>query len=191
MLCLAAPTDPAWTARALAAADELLVDHAHCERKAAGMAVQLLFRYPQHAFLQTPLARLAREELAHFEEVLRVLEARGVAFGRQRPAPYAGRLRAAVRGGEPAQLIDTLLCCALIEARSCERFGLLAAALADAGLADFYRGLAAAEARHQHVYVELACALGPRAAVRERLGQLALHEAQVLAGAPPAPRMHA
>ena len=82
MLGLAAPTDPAWAKRVLADVDELLVDHAHCEKKAAGMAVQLIFRYTQHAFLHEPLSRLAREELAHFEEVLGHLEARGVTVPR-------------------------------------------------------------------------------------------------------------
>jgi tRNA-(ms[2]io[6]A)-hydroxylase len=190
MLSLAAPTDPRWTGRALARLDELLLDHAHCEKKAAGMAVQLLFRYPEHGFLLEPLSRLAREELAHFEEVLRELERRGVGFRRQKPSPYAGRLRAEVRAQEPGQLVDTLLCCALIEARSCERFQILAGAVPDARLAAFYRGLLAAEARHHGVYLELAAELVPRGELRERLCELARHEAEVLAQAPPEPRMH-
>jgi tRNA-(ms[2]io[6]A)-hydroxylase len=190
MSCLVAPTDPRWTGRALGDLDALLIDHAHCEKKAAGMAVQLLFRYPEHGFLQGPLSRLAREELAHFEEVLRVLERRGVAFRRQKPSPYAGRLRAAVREVEPGHLVDTLLCCALIEARSCERFQILADVVGDPELALFYRGLLAAEARHHRVYVELAAALDGRETVRARLGELARHEAAVLAEAPDAARMH-
>ncbi len=194
MLSLAVPTHPAWTERALAALDEVLVDHAHCEKKAAGMAVQLLFRYPEHGFLLEPLSRLAREELAHFEEVLRILERRGVAFRRQKPSPYAGRLRAAVRPDEPAHLVDTLLCCALIEARSCERFQLLADALGGAEalveLAGFYRGLLAAEARHHRIYLDLAGELAPQHALRSRLAELAVHEASVLCEAPPVPRMH-
>lgn len=190
MLSLVARTAASWTQRALSHLDELLLDHAHCEKKAAGMAVQLVFRYPEHGFLLAPLSRLAREELAHFEEVLRELERRGVAFRRQRPSPYAGRLRAAVRPEEPGHLVDTLLCCALIEARSCERFQLLAEAVDDAGLAAFYRGLLAAEARHHGVYLELAAELGPRDELRARLEELARHEAAVLAEAPPEPRMH-
>ena len=129
MLNLVTPTDSAWIARALGALPELLLDHAHCEKKAAGTAIQLIFRYPQHGFLLAPLAALAREELGHFEQVLALMESRGLAFGRQRPSPYAGRLRQTVRAGEPERLIDTLLCCALIEARSCERMSLLADAL--------------------------------------------------------------
>ena len=98
MLELAAATDPAWAPRALARLDELLVDHAHCEKKAAGTAVQLLFRYPQHAVLLGAALALAREELVHFEQVLALLAERGArASRRQRPSPYAGRLRARER----------------------------------------------------------------------------------------------
>jgi len=191
MLSLASRTPPEWAERVLADLDPLLIDHAHCEKKAAGSAVNLVFRYPQHAFLALPLSRLAREELVHFEQVLERLAARGVAFRAQKASPYAGRLRAASRPQQPAQLVDALLCSALIEARSCERFQLLAGASRDPDLAAFYRGLHAAEARHHGIYLELASQLVPAAPLRERLAELALHEARVLAEAPPLPRMHA
>jgi len=191
MLSLAAPTPPGWTRRVLAELPELLVDHAHCEKKAAGMAVNLVFRYPQHAFLLAPLSRLAREELVHFEQVLALLDARGDSFRILRPSPYAGRLRRATRSHEPARLLDTLLCCALIEARSCERFGLLATEAPDAELRAFYAGLLASEARHHGVYLDLASRLASRAEVSARLGDLAALEARVLAETPPLARMHA
>jgi tRNA-(ms[2]io[6]A)-hydroxylase len=192
MLRLAAPTDPAWTRHALAHLDEVLLDHAHLEKKAAGTAVTLLFRYPERRPLQEPLARLAREELAHFEEVLGHLDRRGVRFRPQRPAPYAGRLHAAVRAQEPARLLDALLVAALIEARSCERLGLLAEALpgVDDALARLYRGLLAAEARHHGEYVSLALASFPGPEVHERLARLAAHEARAIAAGAPAPRLH-
>jgi tRNA-(ms[2]io[6]A)-hydroxylase len=190
VLSLAAPTDPSWTARALADLDEVLVDHAHAEKKAASTAVGLLFRYPERAELQAPLARLAREELRHFERVLAQLVRRGVALRRQEPSPYAARLHAAVRPGEPERLVDTLLCCALIEARSCERFGLLAGAVGDAELAALWRGLLSSEARHHRSYLDLACAVAPPEEVRARLRELAAHEARVIAEAPPWPRLH-
>ena len=191
MLSLASSTPKSWTDRVLADLPELLVDHAHCEKKAAGMAVNLVFRYPQHGFLLAPLSRLAREELVHFEQLLAILDARGEPFRILRPSPYAGRLRRATRSHEPERLVDTLLCCCLIEARSCERFGLLAEAVEDARLREFYRGLLASEARHHGVYVELAARLAPRSDVDKRLAELAEVEAQVLAEAPPLPRMHA
>lgn len=194
MLNLAAPTSPGWAKRALDHVDAVLLDHAHCERKAAGTAVNLLFRYPEHGFLQEPLSRLAREELAHFEQALRRLAERGIPFGRQRPSPYAGKLKQNVRNGEPARLVDTLLVCALIEARSCERFGLLADAAEaggrEAALGAWYRGLLAAEARHHAVYVDLAARLVPRRDVEARLAELALAEAAILAEPPPFPRLH-
>jgi tRNA-(ms[2]io[6]A)-hydroxylase len=190
VLRLASRTEPAWTAHALAHLDEILLDHAHCEKKAAGAALTLLFQYPDQAALQAPLAALAREELAHFEAVLARLAERGLAFRRQRAGPYAGRLRSASAAREPARLVDALLCAALIEARSCERLGLLAGAIAEPPLADFYRSLHAAEARHHALYVELACEVAPRAAVAARLAELAAHEARVLAETPALPRLH-
>lgn len=190
MLSLAAPTGPGWVERALGRLDEILLDHAHCEKKAASTALALLFRYPEHDFLQAPLSRLAREELRHFEEVLRELARRGVAFRRLRPSPYAGRLFEAVRTAEPARLLDTLVCCALIEARSCERFRLLAEAVPEPGLAALYRGLLAAEARHHGAYLALARRVAPEAELRARQAELAAHEAAVLAEAPPWARLH-
>lgn len=190
MLNLAAPSQPAWLARVLADPDQLLVDHAHCEKKAASTAVNLLFRYPEHAALLVPLSQLAREELAHFEQVLRVLASRGRSFTRLTPSPYAGELLRVVRPDEPARMVDTFLCLALIEARSCERMTLLADALDDPDLAQLYRGLLASEARHHQTYVDLAMQAAPREAVRARLREIAAHEAMVLARAPAWVRMH-
>jgi tRNA-(ms[2]io[6]A)-hydroxylase len=191
VLSLASSTPPAWAERVLADIDTLLVDHAHLEKKAAGNAVTLIFRYPQHAFLAAPLSRLAREELVHFEQVLERLAARGVALRPLKASPYMGRLRAATRADEPGRLLDGLLCSALIEARSCERFKLLAEHAGDAELRDFYAGLLASEARHHGIFLTLADRLAPQAVVRERLDALARHEALVLADVPPMPRMHA
>jgi tRNA-(ms[2]io[6]A)-hydroxylase len=192
MLRLAATTDPAWGVFAASHLDEVLLDHAHCEKKAAGAAVTLLFRYPEQPALQAPLAALAREELGHFEAVLGELARRGVAFARQKAAPYAGRLHAAVRREEPGRLLDLLLTCAAIEARSCERLTLLHGALEDAPLRALYGELLAAEARHHRLYVDLAERLFDPGAVRARLAEVLAHEARALAEAPAAlPRLHA
>ena len=171
MLHLASETDPAWTRRALENLDAILLDHAHCEKKAASTALSLIFRYPERPALMLPLSRLAREELAHFEEVVGVLRGRGLEFRRQRPSPYASKLMEIVRKQEPLRLLDTLLCCAMIEARSCERMQLLGEALGEvgeAGLAKLYRGLLASEARHFNSYVDLARGLG---LVSEEIGK--------------------
>ena len=190
MLSLVSATDPVWVARALAGLDEILLDHAHCEKKAASTALSLVFKYPEQGGLPEALSRLAREELAHFEEVLGHLRARGIPFRRQVPSPYAAELMRAVRPAEPARLLDTLLCMALVEARSCERMKLLADALADPALAALYRGLLASEARHHQAYVDLAARFFPDIEVRARLRDLAAHEAAVLAAAPALPRLH-
>jgi tRNA-(ms[2]io[6]A)-hydroxylase len=191
-LHLVSATDPGWGARALAHLDEILLDHAHLEKKAAGAALTFLFQHPERPELQAPLAALAREELAHFEGVLRQLARRGVAFGRQRPGRYAGRLHGVARREGPEALLDALLVAAVIEARSCERLGLLAEALpgVDSELAAFYRSLVASEARHHGEYVCLAERLFPADAVRARLAEIAAHEAAVLAGARFEPRLH-
>jgi tRNA-(ms[2]io[6]A)-hydroxylase len=191
MSVLASRTDPAWTARALESLDDVLVDHAHCEKKAASTALSLCFRYPDRPELSLALSALAREELAHFEQVVELLQARGIAPRHQVPSPYAAGLLDAVRTTEPERLLDTLLCMALIEARSCERLRLLGDALDDAELASLYRGLVTAEGRHQRRYVELAKTVAPAVEVRARLDELARHEAAVLRGVPAMARLHA
>lgn len=191
MLLLASATDPAWVERAIASLDVILLDHAHCEKKAASTAINLVFRYQDRPALMRPLSELAREELAHFEEVLTVLERRGIAFARLDPSPYASELMKVCRDREPKRLLDTLLCCALIEARSCERMQILAPRLPE-DLAKLYRGLLAAEARHHQTYVDLARVVGdfPETEIRDRLAEIAAHEAAVIARAPATPRLH-
>ena len=192
MLNLHAPTEPRWLAQALADLDAVLMDHAHCEKKAASTALTLLFKYPERAALLRPLSELAREELTHFELVLDHLSRRGLPFERLKPSPYAGRLMAVVRPDEPDRLVDTLLCCALIEARSCERMKLLAEHLParDPELALLYRGLLASEARHHTLFVDLARTVAPAEAVRARLAEIAIHEAEVLSVPFELARMH-
>jgi tRNA-(ms[2]io[6]A)-hydroxylase len=204
MLHLAAPSDGDWGRRALAGIDEILLDHAHCEKKAASTALGLIFRYPEHAALLLPLSALAREELEHFELVVGVIRRRGGEFQRLEPSPYAARLMDAVRKQPSFRLLDTLLCCSLIEARSCERMQLLAQALAECGadstthpdheLYVLYDSLLASEARHHAVYVELArsCLEIDEASLQARLAELAAHEARVIASSEPGlVRMHA
>lgn len=197
MLRLASATPPAWAARVIPSLDEVLLDHAHCEKRAASTAIALVFRYPDRPSLALPLSRLAREELAHFEEVVEAIRRRGGEFRRIRPCGYASRLASAMRTFEPARLVDALLVASLIEARSCERMKCLADGLDAAGgapeLARLYRGLLACEARHHEDYVELARGLGVASEeeIRARLDELARHEAEVLATEPPLPRLHA
>jgi tRNA 2-(methylsulfanyl)-N6-isopentenyladenosine37 hydroxylase len=190
VLSLASATDPTWVERALADLGEVLIDHAHCEKKAASTAVSLLFRYPDQTRLLGPLAALAREELEHFQQVLGLLDRLSIAFRRQVPSGYAANLLEAVRREEPARAVDTFLCLSLIEARSCERMKLLAEALPEGEVRELYTSLLACEARHHRTYVSLATDLAPGEDVRARLAVLAEHEARVLAAQPALPRLH-
>jgi tRNA-(ms[2]io[6]A)-hydroxylase len=151
---LRAATPIAWFETAAVRWRELLVDHANCEKKAASTALSLIFTYAADFALTDRLSRLAREELRHFEQVQKLMRELDVPFVRMSPSRYAQRLRNAVRTREPERLLDLLLCGALIEARSCERFIGLAPRL-DTPLAKFYAGLAESEARHQQLYLRL------------------------------------
>jgi tRNA 2-(methylsulfanyl)-N6-isopentenyladenosine37 hydroxylase len=157
---LLADTPPTWVDAAVAGWRELLVDHANCEKKAASTAVALIFAYPEDTELSLALSRLAREELRHFEQVQSAMTELGVAFIRQKPGRYAAGLRRELRTSEPGRKLDLLLSGALIEARSCERFRLLAARLPEP-LGRFYGRLAESEARHFELYVGLASARHP------------------------------
>lgn len=152
---LACPTPDAWVAAALQHPGELLVDHANCEKKAAATAMNLMYRYIDFSALLEKMAQLAREELLHFEQVVRIMRSRGVAYAHLGPARYASALREHVRSHEPARLVDLLIIGAFVEARSCERFAALAPHL-DAELGRFYRSLLRSEARHFEDYLSLA-----------------------------------
>jgi tRNA-(ms[2]io[6]A)-hydroxylase len=180
---LRAPTPRAWIEAAAARLPELLVDHANCEKKAASSAMALIFAYPEDTALVLALARLAREELRHFEQVQRAMRELGIAAVRQRPGRYAHELRRALRTTHPGRKLDLLLAAALIEARSAERFALLAGHL-PAPLDALYAQLATSEARHFELYVGFARERAPTE-WQARLAELAVHEAQ-LATAPDA-----
>jgi tRNA-(ms[2]io[6]A)-hydroxylase len=177
---LAAPSSATWVDAACEHWRALLIDHANCEKKAASSALALIFAYPEDGALTAAVSRLAREELRHFEQVSQLLRRLGVPFERQRPGRYATRLRAALHSHEPLRKVDLLLSNALIEARSCERFALLAPRLAEP-LGSFYATLARSEARHFELYARLAAASSDAAGSwRPRLRQLAALEAELI-----------
>jgi tRNA-(ms[2]io[6]A)-hydroxylase len=187
---LAAPSSDAWLDQALAHADLVLIDHAHCERKAAGVALQLMFRYPSDGDLAAVLSPLAREELEHFERVQALLQRRGIPLRPLAAPPYGASLAALVRRQEPQRRLDSFLVAGLIEARSHERMALLAAHSPDPELRELYAELLASEARHFGLYWVLAERAAPRAAVMGRLEELAAAEAELLATLWSAPRFH-
>ena len=148
-------TPALWFEQAKANLPTLLIDHAHCEKKAAGTALSLLFRYVDRPHLLQSLSRLAREELRHFEQVHKLLQDRGIVYQHLSSSRYLSALREKVSTVEPERLVDTLLTGAIVEARSCERFIGLTDVL-PAELGDFYRTLATSEARHFTDYLNLA-----------------------------------
>lgn len=190
MLSLHTPTSRHWLDQVRPHVDELLLDHAHCEKKAAGVAMNLIFAYVDCVPLVHAMSDIVNEELDHFRQVIGRIEARGRVFKRLKPSSYGGRLAALVRSQEPQRAVDRLLVAALIEARSCERFGLLRDHLPDAELARFYGSLFESEARHHSTYVQFARHFADEGEVRTRLAELAVAEAEVIALGDPFPRMH-
>jgi len=187
-LRLATATPRSWVDEVAASPLELLSDHAHCELKAAASAQSLIARHPRERALVVELASIAAEEIAHFSATVALLHARGGELDRLARNAYAEALLA--RAGGADALLDRLLVSALIEARSLERFLLLAEHLADLELAAFYRSLVASEASHQAAFLRLAREHAGEDAVRARLAVLVEAEARALAAAPRGPRMH-
>ena len=190
MLSLQSASAARWFAQVDTSLDQILIDHAHCEKKAAGVAMNLLFSYVDNVALARAMTEIVNEELEHFRLVLDLLERRGIPFRKLSPSSYGQRLHELIRKDEPARAVDRLLVAGLIEARSCERFSLLADHVTDPELRDFYSSLFESEARHHSTYVRLACDFAAEEAVRERLHWLAAAEAAIIATGDPLPRMH-
>ena len=184
------PSNPAWIEQAIANLDTVLLDHSHCERKAAGVAINLMFRYPSHHKLVRQLTAIAREELEHFELVNQWLEKRNIPLAPLNSPPYFTKLKSQVRHSEPDRLIDSLLLSAIIEARSHERLGLIGEHCPDPELGKFYRSLMASEARHYGIYWVLAEHYSDRATVEKRLIVLGEYESSILSTLHYEPRVH-
>jgi len=152
---LPCPTPARWFEQAADRLPLLLMDHANCEKKAAGNALSMMYRYVDRPELLQRLSRLAREELRHFEQVHALMTGLGILYVPLTASRYAAGLRGLVSTREPERLVDSLVVSALVEARSCERFAGLAAVV-PATVAELYRGLLASEARHYRGYLALA-----------------------------------
>lgn len=161
-------TPDAWISAAVGCLSVLMIDHANCEKKAAATAMSLMHRYTDNTALLNKMSRLAREELRHFEQVLKLMSQRGITYESVTASRYAQGLRDKVRKKDPHKLVDTLVVGALIEARSCERFAALAPHV-DSELGDFYVSLLKSESRHFMDYITLANSLEDRDVVEERL----------------------
>ena len=184
------PTSSKWLELAINNLDIILLDHSHCERKAAGVAINMMFRYPSYTSLVHKLTAIAKEELEHFEQVNQWLEKKGIPLAPLNSPPYGAKLKALIRHQEPDRLLDSLLISALIEARSHERLGLLGEHCPDPELAKFYRGLMASEARHYGIYWVLATTYSDRDTAQSRLAELSAQESEILSNTYHEPRIH-
>lgn len=184
-------TPSSWVAQACESPDLLLIDHANCEKKAASTALALMFAYAEDLDLADKMSRLAREELRHYEQVVKLIRRLQVAPRRLAPGRYAERLRRLVAKSEPRREMDLMICGAFIEARSCERFAALAQAITPP-LAELFRGLHDAEARHYRVYLDLARRAAKRmgATLDGRIEQFAVLEAELITAPDPLFRFH-
>ncbi|MGH9369236.1 MAG: tRNA-(ms[2]io[6]A)-hydroxylase, partial [Thermoanaerobaculia bacterium] len=171
---------PAWLEAVMADFDAFLLDHAACERKASATAMALIAHYPDRTELVRACLALAREELEHFERVWELVTERGRTLGSDTRNPYVERLAREYRKGGEAYFLDRLLVTAIVEARGCERFGLLAAALPSGAMRDFYRELARSEVRHHETYLELAGRYFGPEAVQARLAELLEVESRIV-----------
>jgi len=175
---LRAATPRGWVDAALDDLPTLLVDHANCEKKAASTALALIFAYPEDRTLNVALSRLAREELKHFEQVERLMKKLDIGHQRMKPGRYASELRKLVRTHEPKRKLDLMIVHALIEARSSERFRLLAKRLPEEVRA-LYEQLERSEARHFEIYLQFAQREFDAAEISTRLEVIAAREAEL------------
>ncbi len=187
---LLSSTSDRWVQQAIAHPFEVLLDHAHCERKAAGYAVQLIFRYMSEPGLPEVLSPLAREELEHFERVLDLLHSKGYSLERLPSPPYAGELMKHISNQEPERMLDSFLVAGIIEARSHERMKLLSLHSNDIELRELYKDLLRSEARHCSLYWDLAADRFDIKLIKNRLNKLSQVEARILSNLYPKPRMH-
>lgn len=190
MLNLQSPSSERWLAQVRENLPDILIDHAHCEKKAAGTAMNLLFSYVERTEFVRELSEIVREELEHFEMVLDLLKRRGIRFKKITPSSYGPKLHSLISKQEPQKAVDRFLVAGLIEARSCERFDLLRQHVEDAELRQFYDSLFESEARHHSCYVRLAKHFMPDEKVMRRLTEFSAAEAAIVAEGDPLPRMH-
>ena len=181
---LKAATTPQWIETVLKNFDAFLLDHAACERKASATAMSLVAHYPDRSDLVRAMIELAQEELQHFADVYRRIAERGLTLGPDTKDPYVGRLIKEYRDGSDAYFLDRLLVAGIVEARGCERFGLVAEALPAGPMKDFYRDIAASEARHRGLFARLARVYFEEPTVDRRAEELLDVEARLIADLP-------
>ena len=182
ILGLKLPTDPRWVDLTKKSLEDILTDHAYCEQKAATSCISLIQRYSDKEKLVQELSPIVTEEWGHFRSVLAELQKRNLKLGKQRKDEYVDQLIPfAIKGGsEEDRLLDKLLMCAIIEARSCERFKRLSEGLNDKYLQNFYRKFMESEAGHYTLFIELAETYIEKKKVRRRWQEWLIYEAEIM-----------
>lgn len=183
-------TSAAWTEVVTADMDRFLVDHAAAEKKAAGMAISMLSHYPDRTRLVQAMIDLSIEEMTHFREVVKIMTERGLQLAADERDPYVNALRRHIRSGKEVYFLDRLLTAGIIEARGCERFGLVGEALPEGRLQTFYRLIARSEAKHHTLFLDLAAEYFPADQIHPRLDQLLDIEAEIVQQLPLRPALH-
>ena len=190
LLNLQSTSQQRWLDQVDESLEEILVDHAHCEHKAAANAMSIMGAYIDNVEICREMTEIVNEELEHFHLVIALLERRGIKFRCQPAGHYGRELNSLVRPRGAERAVDRMLIASLIEARSCERFSLLADHVQDQELSEFYRSLFESEARHHSTYVRMAKHFAPDDVVKQRLQELSALEAAIIAKGNSLPRMH-
>ncbi len=190
MLCLKCETNPEWIKTAIDNLTDVMIDHAHCEKKAAATGMSLLSTYSEKTEISLEMSDLVEEEINHYRSVVKILSGKGIILTKDAGDPYAKELLSNLRTHEPARLLDRLLTAGIIEARSCERLQLLAKHIEDTNLRKFYDDLSASEAGHYMTFVKLAKLYFDEAEVKSRLDELTEIESKIVRALPNIPTMH-
>lgn len=190
MLCLKNKSNAKWIKVALENLPLVIMDHAHCEKKAAGTGMSLLSTYFDKKEISYSMSDLVEEEIGHYRSVIKILEKMGLTLGRDEGDEYAKKLLSFVNKNEPERMLDRLLTAGIIEARSCERLQILAENINDQELRKFYKELSDSEAGHYVTFVRLAKIYFDENVVKKRLDELTAIEAEIIKNLPNKPLMH-
>jgi tRNA-(ms[2]io[6]A)-hydroxylase len=190
MYTLRQATAPEWVETVLNDLNSFIVDHANAEKKASSMAMTMIAHYPDRKELVSAMVDLALEELAHFKEVYKIMEQRNLQFGMDEKDPYVNQLRKCFRQGSDLYFLDRLLVASVVEARGCERFGLVADALQPGPLKNFYVAITKSEERHFHLFIDLAKLYFPEPMIEQRLDDILDNEASIIRSLPHRAALH-
>ena len=183
-------TSKAWLNSVMADFNSFLLDHASCEKKASGMAISMISHYPDKPELVSEMLNLAIEELSHYRDVIRIILEKKLEPVSDRKDEYVNRLHKEMDQGKDAYMLDRLLIASIVEARGAERFGLIADALPEGKLKNFYQAITDSESRHYQLFLKLAAYYFEEERISPRLAILLDAEATIIRSLPVGPALH-